>query len=128
IRSLRSGLGDALDPSALSTALSELLGGEVQLVFKRFCEPTAGRDAGHAMHFSMQDDSLGISVVLEPQLADACLSSLLKQASGLAGDRLPAAPAVQGMLSRVLVEAARRMPNPLCVRPVGARAQESQLA
>jgi flagellar motor switch/type III secretory pathway protein FliN len=108
-------LPHSLEVRAFAKALSDLLDAEIEVVFKRFCDRVEPSETS-SLHFVMQDESLRASIDLEPQLVDDALCQLLSQGKGIAGERVLSSPAVRGMLSRIVVEAARNMIPALSVR------------
>ncbi len=101
-----------LDPKrtlrVFATQLGQLLEDEVELVFNRYCDPEPTRASRQALHFSLEDECLELSVDVEPQLAAEILGRLLRQPAGVAGPDALNEPGARGLLARVIVEATRR--------------------
>jgi len=117
VRAIRALGSSALEIGGLHRGLSQVLGREVTAAFKRFCDPAqVAAHPNRLLHFSLEDDSLTLSVEIEAALADTIISGLLRQAPGVAGEDVLANAALRGFLGRIGVEAGRSSNPPVHLR------------
>lgn len=118
VRALNTLAPPTEDCAALGRGLSELLGREVEVLFKRFCDPRSLTESNQAFHFATEDESFSLALDVEPQLADALITGLLRQAPGVAGSRVLDQPGIRGFVARVCVEGARGLSPPVHLRVI----------
>src|SRR5690606_14525828 len=110
--SVGAGLPEAEALAAFGRALGHLLDSEVSIVLKRARDPGSVRESATALHFALDQPALELSVEIEPQLGDALLCKLLRQAPGVTDAGLLGSARARGTLARLCVEAARNAEPP----------------
>lgn len=106
------------DCPAVGRALSDLLGRDVEVVFKHFCDPGPIQASNQALHFLADDDSFGAALEVEPQLVDALITCLLRQTPGVASARVLDQAGIRGFVARLCIEGARSLRPPVGLRVV----------
>lgn len=104
VAAIQSALADQVSIDALERGLREIVGGDVQIAFGRYVEPSNIETSPGALHFESSDGGFAASLTAEPQLVDVLLSKLLGQKAGLARGDAASNPALRGALSRIVVE------------------------
>jgi flagellar motor switch/type III secretory pathway protein FliN len=110
LRDVRRAAADAIDAGKLGAALSEIVGANValQVVEVAIATDDAHGFGGASMAFGTLDDAMRVHLELDPELARVLVAKVLGRPSKPGMTRGPLAPELEGALSAIVLQVARR--------------------